>query len=126
MSTKLKPFDLEAALRGEPVVTRDGRQAKVAGVNHDAKTLYKIVGWLDGIIVGWCIDGKNLPYGEDPRDLFMATKTVKKEGWVVIRNANIDIPAFGQSIFNNKAAAQDYADKRGYGIVTKIEWEEEV
>lgn len=124
MSTKLKPFDLEAALRGEPVVTRDGRQAKVAGVNHDAKTLYKIVGWLDGIIVGWCIDGKNLPYGEDPRDLFMATKTVKKEGWVVLWKTDIG-KVYVTGVYTKSELLNIPNISWEKIIELKIEWEEE-
>lgn len=125
----MKPFDLEKALAGEPVVTRDGRQVKVAGVNHDAKTLYKIVGWLDGTTAGWCIDGKNLPYGEDPNDLFMATKTVKKEGWVHIwknsKNTHADVFDTKDEAF----AAAEYESKFGCIMslsIQKIEWEEEI
>lgn len=127
MSTKLKPFDLEAALRGEPVVTRDGREVTQVTKFVARGEIYPIYAVVDGDVYSYTILGE---YDEERpssrNDLFMATKTVKKDGWVVIRNANIDIPAYGQSIFDNKAAAQDYADKRGYGIVTKIEWEEEV
>jgi len=127
MNTKLKPFDLEAALRGEPVVTRDGREVKIAGVNLGAKDLYKVVGWLDGITAGWCIDGKTYLDYEDSTDLFMATKTVKKEGWVNLYKSNIsDLMASTSHAYKTEEEAKDNAVKRYYITTIKIEWEEEI
>lgn len=118
----MKPFDLQKALAGEPVVTRDGRPVKIAGINPDAKDLYKVVGWLDGITAGWCIDGKDYLDGQNPKDLFMATKTVKKEGWVNLYKG-------GQhrhgSIFSTEDEAKKYAHEQCIATV-KIEWEEEI
>lgn len=42
----MKPFDLKAALRGDPVVTRGGSDVKIAGDNPDAAT-------SDGVVAGW-------------------------------------------------------------------------
>jgi len=80
----MKPFDLEAALRGEPVITRDGRPVKIAGYNEEATYDEKIVGWIQEY--GSCSWGEDGTYHTSIRysnkDLFMAP-TERKE-WVVV------------------------------------------
>lgn len=75
----MKPFDLEAALRGEPVVTRDGRAVtglhKHEGVGRNAECLS---GVCNGIVCLWFKDGYYDVDGEVcGYDLFMAQKKVK-------------------------------------------------
>lgn len=73
--SNLKPFNLEAALKGEKVVTRDGREVKDIAHLPSSKSGYVVAGVLDGDIAtfteegGFCI--KN-PYPDE--DLFMAPK----------------------------------------------------
>jgi len=50
---KMKPFNLEAALAGAPVVTRDGRPVKIAGYNPDAHASGTLTGWIEKSIAGW-------------------------------------------------------------------------
>lgn len=73
---KLKPFNLEAALQGKPVVTRDGRPVKIAGYNPDALKLFKLIGWLDNMTCSWRADGKHIYTEEHADDLFMLSETV--------------------------------------------------
>jgi hypothetical protein len=75
----MKPFNLERALAGEPVITRDGRPVKIAGYNEEAGISQKIIGWVDTLAFCWGIDGKQ----RGPTDLFMAP-TERKE-WIVRR-----------------------------------------
>lgn len=78
-----KPFNLERALAGEPVITRDGK--KVTELTH-FKTLHPasehpLTGVLDGRRETFRLDGT---FGLTPRrseyDLFMAPKIIK--AWV--------------------------------------------
>lgn len=73
----MKPFNLEAAKRGEPVQLRNGSTAIIhtfEGPNSDCPI---VLSFHDG--TGWCvnacrIDGSILHKGQSPFDLFMATK----------------------------------------------------
>jgi hypothetical protein len=78
----MKPFNLEAALRGEPVITRDGRPVKIAVYNEDASFGESVLGWLEGSSFSWARDGQYLLQDCESFDLFMAP-TERKE-WVVI------------------------------------------
>ena len=72
----MKPFDLDKALAGARVVTRDGRPVKIAGYNPEFKESARILGWI-GIdsICSWNSVGKYRNY-ELPSefDLFIALK----------------------------------------------------
>jgi hypothetical protein len=79
----MKPFNLERALAGEPVVTRDGRPVKIAGYNLEADNDCKVAFWI-GRCVHSCTDsGIYNPSRnrESNFDLFMAA-TERKE-WIV-------------------------------------------
>lgn len=71
----LKPFDLEAAKRGERVVTRDGKEFTFGVHNPDASPSNRVIGWLDGLVTTYRDDGCYWNSGtECPHDLFMAPK----------------------------------------------------
>lgn len=70
-----KPFNLQEALEGKPVVTRDGRKVKIAGYNSEVNESSKLVGWCDGIAYAWSIDGFFLAGKSSAHDLFMAPET---------------------------------------------------
>lgn len=73
----LKPFNLEAALQGKPVVTRDGRPVKIAGYNPDANEEMTIVGWINGCPESWSSDGRyRISKIDSNTDLFMLAETV--------------------------------------------------
>ena len=75
----LKPFDLEKALAGEPVVTRDGQEVtQLKKFDVDGEPL---VGVHDGTIETWEIDGSYINHTQESLlDLFMAP--VEKVVWV--------------------------------------------
>lgn len=121
----MKPFDLQAALNGAPVVTRDGRPVKIAGYNSDAAIPnQKILGWVDGTVLSWGENG-NYFRGGSPIDLFMAS--TKKEGWV-------NIHRFPEGSIRDLFCAgpfdtEDQAKKAlcfpiKFATTVKIEWEE--
>jgi hypothetical protein len=106
----MKPFDLEAALRGEPVITRDGRPVKIAGYNADAKEHSQILSWADGGTISSWVDGKYHSSGESGNDLFMAPKERKE--WIVrvLREIGVNnITLHGP--FNNYKTASECADR---------------
>lgn len=115
-----KPFDLQKSLAGEPVVTRDGRPVKIAGYNPDAGKTCQICGWVNGDAKYWCADGLCVPRQTHYLDLFMATKTVKKEGWVNIYA--------GTNIAGFYSTKQECDEKQwpNRSACIRIEWEEEV
>jgi len=77
----MKPFDLEAAKRGEPIVTRDGCKAKFIAHVPEAESLFKLAVLIDGEIFIFAEAGN---YWSDKKDstldLFMAPK--KRTVWV--------------------------------------------
>ena len=82
---KLKPFDLEAAKRGEKLVTREGVEVKFGGVNHQAKDYHQVVGWVGGEEKGWNLTGHYMDSSIGAsRDLFMASRKVVRWGRVVL------------------------------------------
>lgn len=72
MNTKnIKPFDLQAALNGEPVMLRDGRKAFVR--HHETELPVgdgcRLLGYTDrDINISWCVNGSYLLESEDSED----------------------------------------------------------
>ena len=74
----MKPFDLEAAKRGEPLVTRDGRPAKfIAHVPENLST-YKVYAQVKGFIYlpSYNENGSRFEDSTSGEDLFMARRKV--------------------------------------------------
>lgn len=125
----MKPFDLEQAKAGAPVITRDGRKARILSFdlcNRDyplavAFTYSDGNEWVNAYTnEGECLMGK-----VSHNDLFMAP--VKREGWV-----NIYRSAHGSAqdcypqplIFNTREEAIAAAYPSSLRATTRIEWEE--
>ena len=70
----MKPFDLEAAKQGEPIVCRDGTPAKFIAHVPDANDARQIIVLINNFIFTHFENGKKYPDDSD-RDLFMAPKT---------------------------------------------------
>ncbi len=75
----MKEFNLQDALDGAKVVTRDGRDVKIVG--YDVKQQEPVIGWVDGIAAGWDMNGHFNNPCENDADLFMAL--VERKEWVV-------------------------------------------
>lgn len=74
----LEPFNLERALAGEPVCTRDGREVKQLTYFKESDELFPIYGILDGELHCWNTNGSfnNFPIFSK-EDLFMKSKVVE-------------------------------------------------
>ncbi len=82
----MKEFNLQAALDGAKVVTRDGKEVKIAGYDPDAERGDKVIGWIKGHSNSWGESGSYLHNDVHYKDLFMAP-TERKE-WVVRLSLN--------------------------------------
>jgi hypothetical protein len=83
----MKPFDLEAAKAGAPVVTRDGKKARIICFDLNNEDYVLVVAITPGNGVEEILllkkDGLRFSaFNYTPYDLFMAS--VKKEGWLNI------------------------------------------
>lgn len=123
----MKPFDLERALAGDPVVTRDGRPVKVMPVlrNHN---YYPVVGFVRlgdvEYVELFTLTGKWVGSNDNSNDLFMAS--VKHEGWVNIYPSEDCLPTShytSKPIYGSEAEAKARAASDCIAIV-KIEWED--
>lgn len=64
----MKQFNLQEALEGKPVITREGKEVKIAGYSESAEENYRIAGWVDGAVKGWYEHGgyfKDIPCNLD-------------------------------------------------------------
>jgi hypothetical protein len=72
----MKPFDLEAAMRGEPVVTRSGEVWKFGAHNPEAQGRHRLIGWVAGMTRSHQDNGR-YDSSESEFDLFMAPRKVQ-------------------------------------------------
>ena len=70
----MKPFDLEKAKAGEPIITRNGLPARIICFDRKA-SVYPIVALVGGdvneVVESFTIEGTVLRMSEYPLDLFM-------------------------------------------------------
>lgn len=116
----MKPFDLEAALAGAPVVTRHGDNVTQL-VKFDAiRSTFILVGVVDGVIFMWDEEGRYGPNDNSHFDLFMAP--VKREGWINLYNRGASyLPPY--YVYQTKQEADDGAVVDRIACV-RVEWEE--
>lgn len=75
----MKPFNLEAALAGEPVITRSGEEVTQITL-FKIDNPYPVFGIIGGQIFAFSPTGKNHLNRDTANDLFMASK--KRVVWV--------------------------------------------
>jgi hypothetical protein len=121
----MKPFNLEQAKQGKPVVTRDGKDVRI--LTFDKKGKHCIVSLVD---VGGYEDvhvssasGEASPNFDSEYDLFM--KSEKKEGWVNIYRGTIEDAHTAGAIYKTENNAfENGKDSVMYVTTIKVEWEE--
>ncbi len=107
----MKPFDLQAALRGEPVVTKDGR--KVLTIVHWdfpwVKDKFKVTALIDGeeIAKDYDQNGRMINHETDSKYyLFMAPRT--KKLWIAVENKMLENDThFSSCAYNTKQELLD-------------------
>jgi hypothetical protein len=121
---KNKPFDLKAALRGEKVVTRDGRE--VSSVTHFPSVAVResVIAVIEGRIytftsLGFYYEENN----QSQHDLLMAAKTVTKFSVVYIDGTGETWNAHElfDTIEEARAKVSQYSN---FFTVATVTWEE--
>lgn len=121
----MKPFNLEQALAGAPVVNSNGE--KIIRVIHvpEAEAGFKVIAVkADGSVTATHEDGKIYKNSSNGNDLFMVT--TKKEGWVVMfhNNSQKDF-IVGTKIWASREDAEIWSKGcEAVFAIAKIEWEE--
>jgi hypothetical protein len=111
----MKPFDLEAAKRGDPVVNREGRKVRL--ICFDMDDASPIIGLISYNTAGeapfeYRVDGTH-DSSMPQHDLFMATKLTK---WVNV---------YEQHTYDSRKEAEICAENMPGTIYTmEVEWEE--
>jgi hypothetical protein len=117
----MRKFNIEEALAGHPVQTRDGRPVTQL-TNFSVTSDYSLVGVIEGEFYKWMRDGGHLSsYVESERDLFMAP--IKKTGWVArYENKTCSKSYVVGEVYDSEEDAEEHQpDAAAYH---QIEWEE--
>jgi hypothetical protein len=118
----MKPFNLEEALAGKPVVTRAGKPVTQLTLFNSSNN-YPLHGVIDGYIEAWTQQGNfNDSQARSGNDLFMVP--VKRDGWInILRNQSDGALIAGARVFEarEQAGAAIYGDGRHVATI-KIEW----
>jgi len=114
---ELKEFNLEKALNGAKVFTRNGRQVTEL---HQFKTLdgvYTLVGVIDGKLYAWDENGVWDRTGKTTNDLFIVPKVIRKYQNVYYNPKENEMWVGGQ-LHNTEKAAVNAIGQNEYYIKT--------
>ena len=103
----MKPFNLEEALAGKPVQTRDGQLVKIGAYNPDATKTHRVVGWIEGNVSSWYENGSYVNDEVHIRDLFMAPET--KVVWVLLF-------AYDKYLYSQVYKTEEMAKEKSEGL----------
>ena len=120
----MKPFDLDKALAGSRVVTKEGKEVKNIALLKDlTEDEFRVVGVVAGEMYRWTEDGVSV-YEDDAYDLYLATE--KCEGWVNVYREQTGQIEFGSKIYKNVTDAENSGkcNVNTYVCTTIITWEE--
>ena len=124
----MKPFDLEAAKAGAPLITREGNPARIVCFDAQSEThpllaLVKVSGTPDYELATFVTEqGEARKDSMTNSDLFMAP--IKHEGWIYLHKHGARISCYS-GVYATKEEAEASARLAGYlAIVAKVEWEE--
>lgn len=123
----MKPFNLQEALAGKPVVTRDGRDA-THFVHYPEAVKHKVTAIVNGRIeTYWATTGSWNYHDDGPsglHDLFMAT--TKKTGWINIYKGFNGQPTTSGCVLHETKELAEHDGKvaPNWLSTAKLEWEE--
>jgi tellurite resistance-related uncharacterized protein len=122
----MKPFNLEEAKAGKPLVTRDGRKARFIAHVPECKPDWRVLACIDGeeTATAYTETGLLFENSENSCDLFMATE--KREGWVNVypKSDHKEYPVSTFcSVYESKGHADEAAGSARVACI-RIEWEE--
>ena len=117
----LKPFNLEKALMGDPVVTRDGKPVSEIVRLKTVPTSRSVICVVDGRAYATSETGKCYTYNtESANDLFMAPKIITKGVWLNIYPDT----KIGNDIHPSKQIADHMAESDRVACVY-VTWQEQ-
>lgn len=90
----LEPFDLERALAGEPVCTREGREVTQVTL-FNADTNYPVFGVVSDSIVTWNKEGVYQENSKTHLDLFMKPKIAEMFYNVYFSDGEVSVGTMG-------------------------------
>lgn len=118
----MEPFNLERALAGDPVVTRDGRPVAQFAI-FKAKGRDTLYGVLDEYVSSWTPEGCWSVDGEElPNDLFMAP--AKREGWIIVRSPDENGIRKTSDMYPSPDVLYTHNPELIHCWIRKVEWEE--
>jgi hypothetical protein len=120
----MKPFDLDKALAGSRVVTKEGKDVKNLSLLKDlTEDEFRVIGVVNGEMCRWTEDGVGV-FEDDSFDLYLATE--KCEGWVNVYREQTGKIEFGSKIYKNVTDAENSGkcNVNTYVCTTRITWEE--
>jgi hypothetical protein len=103
MQKKLKPFDLEAALNGAAVVTRDGEKVTEVVILKNKYHGKNVFALINSTLYWFNQDGRIYEAVECSNDLFMKPQQVTK--WVNIYSTKSGYLTCGGGLFDTKEEA---------------------
>ena len=103
MEKKLKPFDLEAALNGAAVVTREGKEVTEVIVLKNKYHGKNVLALINDTLYSFNQDGRINEAVEYPNDLFMKPQQLTK--WVNIYSTKSGYLTCGGGLFDTKEEA---------------------
>lgn len=121
----MKKFDLQKTKAGAPVMTRDGRKARIIGERkHPEYPLVVAVCDRNGTeeVFLYTNEGRNYMHQESQEDLFMATIKYKKYANFYFKDESFyDL---GEVYDNRDVAIRNIRNDVKYIKTIEIEWEE--
>lgn len=124
----MKPFNLERALAGDPVVLEDGEPVRIAGHNPDAAYGEEVIGWVkEGDFTysrEWTVLGHSR-LGDQYKLFMYEPPKQKKEGWVNLYRSGSNVWT-GVSMYLSKEEAELKATPQDYVYLgtSLVTWEE--
>lgn len=121
----MKPFNLEAAKSGAPIVTRDGREARFIAHVPEFDEEYRVIVQISDRqnAVSFCENGRLYAGAEDKDDLFM--KPQKRTKYVNLYEHDY---RSGWSLYSTEEEARKYTGQtlgvRYHAIAVPVEIEE--
>lgn len=120
----MKEFDIQRALNGSRVITKEGKEVKnLTHLKDLTEDEFKLVGVVAGELYRWTEDGVSV-FEDDAFDLYLETE--KCEGWAnVYRDFNGKV-TFGRTVYGSITDAENSGRNSAnkYVCTTYISWEE--
>ena len=119
-----KPFNLQAALEGAPVMTMQGDKViRIVHFPEATRENARVIALLEnGAVISCCENGKYYENNESTYDLVMAPTT--KTGWVNVFIGEFNTYFASRVYTTYEEAVEVKKNYHNYITTTKIEWEE--